>query len=1247
MAYLDEENGDDNDEITNSGLPDKLRGISLKGISYQANRMTFNDVKKLTFSPSDINREDLRACVNTSSIHIHSTLNFFLFRLACLSGESTLIVDSMRLLPTNKFTGYVLRYLKGLDLSPLFEISLKDPLNFSRTIYFLTHLASASSQAIGQVSLILEQNPQRYDLFEDFSLVIKDFEDTQMSQFIQRISKRSSSNAIDLCSLLIRLGVKSSIAFDYLKGILASENDENREKASKAILSQSSHEIDTKAVDDLLKNGLSKNFKIRNSILKAIARCKWVLSSTALDLLVPLLEKENNEETLGFLFDILLNSGYDSRNWISKKISGMRPSLKISLVKSCLYSKKGGLVSSAFKLLLDEGNLGHQLALLLTALFIQGNSLEGALILFKRYFALPNGPFGDAHLESADPLASVLVLQNFYLKRIPGIQYDPQLLGYLHAAFCYFACGNKLDDPDSKKELIRASRREFAFSVEFLQFLLSKSNFNVHLIHLASLHVEPSASNLILMANLGHAVFTKFIRLFNNCISPLEIISKLDQCKNKELILNWLAGSDPQGLFDCLVSSLDSDFKFSSLAFGFLKESSIDSSVKSRSMPLILEYLRSVELQGIPPEEARKVYGLLNLFGLNLPFSLLLSFAGNFSAIDRNWYISDDPAQMFESSKKALLEHPLTGPSFWILYWLNRLHPIVEESIFNSSEIASIISGVPLSVGDPLTFYYLLEFLVSSVEKCPLATPVAIDFINRSSLDKKIEAFPFLSEFIVRFAVDENRCCRQISNYAVQNLLQVPDKLKNVQFFLDFEFRGDSKACVIKEKLSEIKPPSNALESYGKALASIFDPHLFDFLFDIFLGNRLPEGPKQRIKPGTDLTLNARKSVAYALRFLPSIEVDFVQGFLLNKAFLDPNEAVASEFLTSFTKLLDKIDNVRDILPLFEKSMQNKLHPSNDSDRLESYLMVCLSELTLKVFYDPSPESYGKRNALCENLWERLSNAKSEKVQKSIADALGSILRIGDLSKYECLPTLLERAMTSLGDSKNSLPIGVKRGSAFGLGAICAVGGLKFISLHQFVPQFIKWLTEGGIHQKIGALFAIEMISFYLGPLFEPFAILLAPFIMAGFGGTTGSLGEDLRAASSDTAMQLIASSLSSIHGVKLLLPHLLSELETSTSWRSRVAAIEWLGQMSSINRISLASYLPQIVPALVQHGLIDAHPQVQKSAKLALMQYGRSIRSPEIQKLFPIVLEAMGDPEKCLNSALGGNSKHQLFPCC
>ena len=182
----------------------------------------------------------------------------------------------------------------------------------------------------------------------------------------------------------------------------------------------------------------------------------------------------------------------------------------------------------------------------------------------------------------------------------------------------------------------------------------------------------------------------------------------------------------------------------------------------------------------------------------------------------------------------------------------------------------------------------------------------------------------------------------------------------------------------------------------------------------------------------------------------------------------------------------------------------------------------------------------------------------------------------------------------------------------------------------------LEYKTSTGA--RICGLLAVQHLVSKMGRLFEPYVIQLLPLLLSGYSDTNN----EVRDATQATARAIMASL--SDHGVRLILPSLLKGLDDE-SWRTKQGSVQLLSAMAFCAPRQLSACLPAVVPKL-SDVLIDTHPKVRETASTALKQVGSVIQNPEVQKLVPMMLDAIADASQvrpALDAFVNTSFVHEL----
>ena len=395
----------------------------------------------------------------------------------------------------------------------------------------------------------------------------------------------------------------------------------------------------------------------------------------------------------------------------------------------------------------------------------------------------------------------------------------------------------------------------------------------------------------------------------------------------------------------------------------------------------------------------------------------------------------------------------------------------------------------------------------------------------------------------------------------------------------------------------------------------------------IYKNSKQPVFPHQdpygrQKKQEADNAWTSRSGVAMALQELADIlqaqHIGIFLNFLLAEGPARDTNATVRKQMIKAAKSVIAISGhqvLEELMQTFESSLEALDKDSEGEDPVKEAIIIL----------------YG---ALARHL--EAGDSRLPKVMRRLMGALETPSEAVQYAVAECLPPLVRASINDVPEYINdslekllgSKTYAARRGGAYGLAGIVLGRGISALREHRIIWRLQSSLEEKRNPQRRqGVMFAYELLSFFLGKMFEPYTIQIVPQLLATFGDSDTSV----RDACLDTAKTCFASLTS--YGVKLILPPLLEGLE-DTQWRSKKGACDLLGAMAYLDPQQLAQSLPDIIPPLTDV-LNDSHKEVRASAKRSLQRFGDVISNPEMQSVVGVLLKAISDPIKHTDDAL------------
>lgn len=299
------------------------------------------------------------------------------------------------------------------------------------------------------------------------------------------------------------------------------------------------------------------------------------------------------------------------------------------------------------------------------------------------------------------------------------------------------------------------------------------------------------------------------------------------------------------------------------------------------------------------------------------------------------------------------------------------------------------------------------------------------------------------------------------------------------------------------------------------------------------------------------------------------------------------------------------------LVPLFESSLET----IKDVNTKENVIILYG---TLAQHLDKSDKRIG---SIIDQLLQTLDTPSLD-VQQAVSSCIAALV----FQFKENCGSYITQLLAKLLDSTIAKP--VRKGAAWGIAGI--VKGYGISALSEF--DIIRSLMEASEDKKDAikresVAYAFEYLSQSLGKLFEPYVIEVLPNILKNLGDSV----PEVRDATAAATKSIMANTTG--YGVKKMIPVTVANLD-EIAWRTKRGSVQLLGNMAYLDPTQLSNSLSTIVPQIV--GVLnDSHKEVRKAADESLKRFGEVIRNPEIQRLVPILLKAIGDPTKYTEEAL------------
>eukprot|EP00605_Chrysophyceae_sp_TOSAG23-4_P000425 GSChrysophyteH1.ASY1.ANO1.482.1 assembled CDS len=250
---------------------------------------------------------------------------------------------------------------------------------------------------------------------------------------------------------------------------------------------------------------------------------------------------------------------------------------------------------------------------------------------------------------------------------------------------------------------------------------------------------------------------------------------------------------------------------------------------------------------------------------------------------------------------------------------------------------------------------------------------------------------------------------------------------------------------------------------------------------------------------------------------------------------------------------------------------------------------------------------------------------RDARVQKSPLEdfsSLSDFLNLSDDMRKTSVETLLSALLSADSEEKHQL-------AAKDIAIICSkcgLGGSEGELVTRFIIEELQELPIKDASQRdrgLGGLLVLRALQSYeaLGRAVEPFVLPMLSRLLL----LTGDRSQSIRETSNLAIVDLMR--VCSPFSFRLVLPHLLKGV-VSADWRTRIAALTALKELSPRVSRQISPFLPILIPICTEC-IIDSKQQVQGVAVEALTQACAVITNDDIRHLVPQLVSVIARPEE------------------